>query len=243
MSHLNKIDKEKIPTHVAIIMDGNGRWATKRGEQRSVGHKKGADTVRSIVNAAAEIGIRYLTLYTFSTENWSRPKSEVKTLMSLFVSFCKSETEKLHHKNIRLQIIGDFNQLPYTLQKTIKSAIKITYYNTGMTLILALSYGARQDITYATKKICIDVKQGVISPSDLSEELFRKYLSTENLPYPALLIRPGGERRISNFLLWEIADSELHFAETLWPDFDKEFLYKAIVEYQQKVRILDSIKI
>lgn len=243
MSHLNKIDKEKVPMHVAIIMDGNGRWATKRGEQRSVGHKKGADTVRLIVNAAAEVGIKYLTLYTFSTENWRRPRSEVKTLMSLFVSFCKSETEKLNHHNIRIQTIGDLNQLPIDLQKTIKSTIKITNHNTGMTLILALSYGARQDITYATKKVCNDVKRNVISPTDLSEEVFRKYLATENLPYPELLIRPGGECRISNFLLWEIAYSELYFTETLWPDFDKESFYKAIVEYQQRVKLLVNIKV
>lgn len=241
MSLKNNIDKEKIPCHVAIIMDGNGRWAKKRGKMRVIGHKNGVLSVKKVVKAAAEIGVKYITLYTFSIENWNRPRNEIKALMSLLVSFINSEIENLMKNNIRFLTIGNINSLPVHVQEKINYAIKSTSNNTGLSLILALSYGAKQDIVNATQLIYNDTEKGVLSVSDVTEEIFSKYLSTVNMPYPELLIRTSGEYRISNFLLWEIAYTELYFTETLWPDFDKEEFYKAILDYQNRERRFGKI--
>jgi undecaprenyl diphosphate synthase len=236
MSHINLINKEKLPLHIAVIMDGNGRWAKLRGRQRPYGHRNGASSVRLIVEAAVEIGLKYLTLYSFSTENWKRPEAEVKALMSLLVSFIDAEVENLNNHNIQLQVIGNTKLLPITCQKKLYYAVNSTSSNNGMTLILAISYGGRQDITNATQRVVLDIKQRLLSLSDLSEDIFQKYLSTGNTPYPELLIRTGGEYRLSNFFLWEIAYTELYFSETLWPDFNKESFYEAIVDYQHRER-------
>jgi len=234
MSLKNLINKEKVPSHVAIIMDGNGRWAKKRGKIRLEGHKKGVLSVKKVVEAAAEIGIKYLTLYTFSTENWKRPKAEIEALMSLLVSFINSEIKTLKDNNVRLLTIGELTSLPLSVQKKINYAIKATSKNTGLSLILALSYGAKHDIVNATRRMCKNIEKGELSITDMSEEIFSKYLSTADIPDPELLIRTGGEYRVSNFLLWEIAYTELYFTKTLWPDFDKEEFYKAIVDYQNR---------
>lgn len=234
MSLKNLITKENAPCHVAIIMDGNGRWAKKRGELRIFGHKNGVNAVKKIVEAASAIGIRYLTLYTFSSENCKRPKAEVIALMSLLVNSINSEIENLKNNDVRLLTIGNTTALPVNVQETINNAIKTTSNNTGLSLILALSYGAKQDIAFAVRQICKDIEKGVFSVSDISEEIFSKYLSTANIPDPELLIRTSGEYRISNFLLWEIAYTELYFTETYWPDFDKEEFYKAILDYQNR---------
>jgi undecaprenyl diphosphate synthase len=230
----NLSNKEKVPFHVAIIMDGNGRWAKKRGKIRLEGHKKGVLSVKKVVEAASEIGIKYLTLYTFSTENWKRPKAEIEALMFLLVSSINAEIETLKNNNIRLLTIGDLTSLPLSVQRKFKHAIKATSNNTGLSLILALSYSAKQDIVNAARLFCKNIKKGELSISDVSEEIFRKYLSTADIPDPELLIRTSGEYRVSNFLLWEIAYTELYFTKTLWPDFDKEEFYKAIVDYQNR---------
>jgi len=236
MSLIKIRNKEKLPQHVAIIMDGNGRWAKKRGKVRIFGHENGVTSVKQVVNAAAEIGVKYLTLYTFSIENWNRPKAEIQTLMSLLISFLNSEMETLMDNNIRFLTIGNISSLPARVQKKIDSAVKTTSDNTGLTLILALSYSAKQDIVNATRLICNDIEMGELSIPEVTEEIFNKYLSTENIPNPELLIRTSGEYRVSNFLLWEIAYTELYFTETLWPDFDKEEFYKAILDFQKRER-------
>jgi len=237
MSLKNLINKEKVPSHVAIIMDGNGRWAKKRGEIRIIGHKNGVISVKKVVEAAAEIGIKYLTLYAFSTENWKRPKDEIQALMSILFSYINSELESLMSNNIRLLTIGNTNSLPGRVRKIFNNAIKTTSNNTGLTLILALSYSAKQDIVIATQLISKDIEKGTFPILNISEEIFSKYLSTANIPYPELLIRTSGEYRISNFLLWEIAYSELYFTNILWPDFDKEEFYKSLIYYQNKEKI------
>ncbi|MHB9142355.1 MAG: isoprenyl transferase [Paludibacter sp.] len=236
MSENALIDKEKIPKHIAIIMDGNGRWAENKGKKRTFGHECGVDSVRMIVEVASEIGINYLTLYTFSTENWKRPEAEIKALMSFLTSYIISELETLKRNNIRLLTIGNITSLPLNVQEIINQAIIATSKNTGLSLILALSYGAKQDITSATQKICKDIEEGKIALSDISCQVFSKYLSTANIPDPELLIRTGGEYRFSNFLLWEIAYTEFYFTKTLWPDFDKDEFYKAILDYQTRER-------
>lgn len=228
------INKEKVPVHVAIIMDGNGRWAKKRGKIRLEGHKKGVISVKKVVEAASEIGIKYLTLYTFSTENWKRPKAEIEALMFLLVSSINAEIETLKNNNIRLLTIGDLTSLPLSVQEKINYAIKTTSNNTGLSLVLALSYGAKHDIVNATRRLCKNIEKGELSTTDMSEEIFSKYLSTADIPDPELFIRTSGEYRVSNFLLWEIAYTELYFTKTLWPDFDKEEFYKAIVDYQNR---------
>jgi len=234
MSLIYQIDREKLPCHIAIIMDGNGRWAKKRGKKRKIGHKNGTASVKIVVKAAAEIGVKFLTLYTFSTENWTRPKAEVDALMSLLASSINSEIVDLMKNNIRLLTIGDTSSLPLCVQKILNDAINVTSNNTGLTLILALSYSGKQDITKATQLICKDIEKGDLSISDISEEIFCKYLSTAIIPNPELLIRTSGEYRISNFLLWEIAYTELYFTETLWPDFDKDEFYKAVLDYKNR---------
>lgn len=228
------VDKNKIPTHIAVIMDGNGRWAARRGDARVLGHKKGVDAVKRIVDEASSMGVRYLTLYTFSVENWKRPKEEIKALMSILITAFNSEIERLKTNNIRILVIGDIDSLPYDVQKTLRQAVKSTSRNTGLSLILALSYGGRQDIIYAVQKMNLDIRKKKISLLDVSSELFRSYLSTANIPDPELLIRTGGEYRISNFLLWELAYTEFYFTRTLWPDFDKEEFREAIIEYQSR---------
>ncbi|MBI9056477.1 MAG: isoprenyl transferase [Labilibaculum sp.] len=236
MSVLNKIIKEKLPTHLAIIMDGNGRWAKMRGEHRIVGHQNGVEAVRSTVEASAELGISYLTLYAFSTENWNRPQDEVLGLMSLLVEAIENETPTLMKNNVRLQAIGDLDSLPLEVREKLQGTISNTSKNTGLTLVLALSYSSRWEIVNAVKNIANEVKDGVLSPDEIDFDLFSNKLTTKGIPDPELLIRTSGENRISNFLLWQIAYSELYFTELFWPDFDKEELYKALLNYQNRER-------
>lgn len=228
------VDKNKIPAHIAIIMDGNGRWAARRGEPRFLGHKKGVDAVKRIVDEASSMGVQYLTLYTFSAENWKRPEAEIKALMSILITALNSEIERLKSNNIRILAIGNIESLPYDVQETLRQAIRSTSRNTGLSIVLALSYGGRQDIIYAVQRINLDIRKKKISLLDISAELLRNYLSTANIPDPELLIRTGGEYRISNFLLWELAYTEFYFTRTLWPDFDKEEFREAIIEYQSR---------
>ncbi|MBT6763439.1 MAG: isoprenyl transferase [Prolixibacteraceae bacterium] len=232
----NKLNKNKIPKHVAIIMDGNGRWAEKHGNARVFGHKQGVESVRSTVEGAGEIGIEHLTLYAFSTENWERPKYEIEALMSLLIFAIESETESLMKNNVRLSTIGDLNKMPGSVRTKLNSCINTLQSNTGLNLILALSYSSKWEITEAVKKIVEESKSGKLNPDDINDKLFEKYLSTADLPDPELLIRTSGEFRISNFLLWQIAYSELYFTEKLWPDFRKEDLFRAIFDYQNRER-------
>ena len=227
-----KINPNNLPLHIAITMDGNGRWAKTKGKFRVFGHKNGVKAVRDTVEGAAEIGIKYLTLYAFSTENWSRPKKEVDALMSLLVSTIHKETKTLMDNNIRLESIGNRSELPERCQRELQEAIDKTKNNDGTTLILALSYSSRSEIINAVKQI-VNEK---VSSEDINEELFSQYLSTKGVPNPELLIRTSGEQRISNFLLWQIAYSELYFTDVLWPDFRREDLFEAIYKYQNRER-------
>lgn len=241
MSFKNKILKEKLPTHVAIIMDGNGRWAKMRGEHRIVGHQNGVEAVRQTVEGAAELGISYLTLYAFSTENWNRPQEEVLGLMSLLVEAIENETPTLMKNNVRLEAIGDLESLPIEVKEKLQGTILNTSKNTGLTLILALSYSSRWEIINAVKKIATQIESGAMSIDEISDEVFSKHLTTKGIPDPELLIRTSGENRISNFLLWQIAYSELYFTELFWPDFTKEELYKALFDYQSRERRFGKI--
>jgi undecaprenyl diphosphate synthase len=236
MSYREQINPNKIPAHVAIIMDGNGRWATQRGNDRIFGHQHGVDAVRSVIRAAAEIGVKYLTLYAFSTENWNRPQQEVDALMSLMVNVIKSESDDLLKNNVRLIVIGDQNSLPRKLQNEVEKLIKKLGQNTGLTVVMALSYSSRWEIINAVKTIANDVKKGKIDPDNISQELFPNYLSTAEIPDPELMIRTSGEKRLSNFLLWQLAYSELFFTSMLWPDFTEEDFWEAIFYYQQRER-------
>jgi undecaprenyl diphosphate synthase len=227
-----KIDTDNLPKHIAIIMDGNGRWAKSKGKLRVFGHKNGVTAVRDTVEAAAEIGIQFLTLYAFSTENWERPESEVNALMTLLVTAINKETKTLMDNNIKLSTIGDTNSLPSKAKKELLEAIEKTKDNTRMTLILALSYSGRWDILNAAKNLIADG----IDPKVINEQVFQQYLTTKSVPEPELLIRTSGEYRISNFLLWQIAYSELYFTDTLWPDFRRIDLEKAILDYQNRER-------
>ena len=229
---MREIDKTNLPKHIAITMDGNGRWAKTKGKLRLFGHKNGVKAVRDTVEAAAEIGIEFLTLYAFSTENWKRPESEVNALMTLLVSAISKETTTLMDNNIRLSTIGDTDSLPSKAKKEFLQAIEKTKNNSRMTLVLALSYSGRWDIINAVNTI---VKEDNVN-RDITEEEFQQYLTTKSVPDPELLIRTSGEYRISNFLLWQIAYSELYFTDTLWPDFSKEDLEKAILDYQSRER-------
>lgn len=235
-SFRNRLNKENIPEHVAIIMDGNGRWAKKQGISRIFGHEHGVESVRSTVEGAGEIGVKYLTLYAFSTENWERPKYEVDALMGLLVQTIESETESLMKNNVKLGVIGDVSKMPEKVRDKLFGTIKTLESNTGLNLILALSYSSQWEIIEAIKMIARDSKNGKLNPEDINDKLFRKYLSTSDLPDPELLIRTGGEQRISNFLLWQIVYSELYFTKTLWPDFRKEDLFEAIYNYQKRER-------
>lgn len=236
MDFKENINFEKLPLHIAIIMDGNGRWAKKKGNQRIFGHRNGVKAVREVTEAAAEIGIKYLTLYAFSTENWNRPRIEIDALMQLLVSTINSETETLMKNNVKLISIGDRESLPRQVRAKLEKAINDTSKNTGLTLNLALSYSARWEITKATKDIAADIAKGILKPEDVSEELLSNYLTTKNIPDPELLIRTSGEYRISNFLLWQIAYAEFYFTEKLWPDFRKQDFADAIVNFQMRER-------
>ncbi len=235
-SYKEKINLEKLPRHIAIIMDGNGRWALQHGLDRVGGHHKGVDSVRDVAEAAADLGIEYLTLYTFSTENWSRPKDEVDALMSLFVETIVKELDTLNKNNIRLNAIGDIKSLPEENYKMLVETMEKTSENSRMTLTLAMCYSSRWEIIDAIKKLTIDIELGKLNRKDVTEHLFESYLTTNDIPDPELLIRTSGELRVSNYLLWQIAYSELYFTNVLWPDFRKEELYKAIVDYQNRER-------
>ncbi|MBN2814621.1 MAG: isoprenyl transferase [Bacteroidales bacterium] len=232
----DRIDANRLPRHIAIIMDGNGRWAEKRGNKRIFGHKNAVAAVRDTVEASAELNIQYLTLYAFSTENWKRPKMEVDALMALLVSTIHAETKTLLDNNIRLLSIGNTESLPTDVLAQLRQAEKKTAGNTGLTLVLALSYGSRWEILNAVKKLGNDITTGKVDPSQLNEKTFESYLDTTGFPDPELLIRTSGEFRISNFLLWQIAYTELFFTPTLWPDFRREHLYEAIISFQHRER-------
>ena len=235
-SSREKINLDKLPNHIASIMDGNGRWALQHGLDRVGGHHKGVDSVRDIAEAAADLGIRYLTLYTFSTENWSRPKDEVDALMSLFVETIVKELDTLNKNNIRLSAIGDIKSLPEENYKILTETMEKTSGNSRMTLTLAMCYSSRWEIIDAIKKLASDIESSKLKSKDITEPLFESYLATNDIPDPELLIRTSGELRVSNYLLWQIAYSELYFTNVLWPDFRKEELYKAIVDYQNRER-------
>lgn len=236
MSVKEKIDSTKLPKHIAIIMDGNGRWAKGKGKFRIFGHQNGVKAVRESAEACAEIGVSYLTLYAFSTENWSRPKDEVNALMELLVSTIRKETKTLMKNNIKLQAIGDILDLPLKCQQELKEAIDETASNTGLTLILALSYSARWDLVNAVKKIAYLAQQQQLQIDEITDNTLNQNLSTHAYPHPELMIRTSGEQRISNFLLWELAYSELYFTPKLWPDFTRNDLYEAIYDFQQRER-------
>lgn len=236
MSLSEQIDKNRMPQHVAIIMDGNGRWAKAHGMERNYGHQEGVTSVRKIVEAARKINLKYLTLYTFSTENWNRPEEEIHALMSLLVTAIHRETPDLMKNNVRLMAIGNLNRLPENAHKTLDDCIKQTSKNTGTTVVLALSYSARWEITEAAKQIASEVANGTLTLDEITENKISACLTTNNIPDPDLLIRTGGEKRISNFLLWQISYAELYFTDIFWPEFREEELYDAILYYQQRER-------
>lgn len=233
---LEKIDKKHLPRHIAIIMDGNGRWAKEKGEDRLFGHYHGVESVRNIVEGCAELGIGYLTLYAFSTENWDRPEYEVVGLMELLVSTIRKEVESLDKNNIRLHVIGDMSMLPDYAQKELKEALDFTKDNTGLNLIMALSYSGRWELLNVVKNIAYEVKQGKLSIENIDQDTLQKFLCTSEFPDPELMIRTSGEYRISNFLLYQLAYAELYFTNVRWPDFRKENLYEAIIDYQGRER-------
>jgi undecaprenyl diphosphate synthase len=236
MGLLEKIDKSRLPKHIAIIMDGNGRWAKKKGMLRMFGHQSGVKSVRDVCEACAKLDIPYLTVYAFSSENWNRPQQEVNALMTLLVKTIKGETPSLIKNNIRLQAIGNIALLPSKCIRELNEAIEATKNNTGTTLILALSYSSKWDIVNAFKNIATRIKSGELEVEDINEEIISNNLTTHLYPNPELLIRTSGEYRLSNFLLWELAYSEFHFTEVLWPDFSQEHLYQAIIDYQSRER-------
>jgi undecaprenyl diphosphate synthase len=236
MSEKDKIDSSKLPEHVAIIMDGNGRWAKQKGKSRIFGHHNGVTAVRETTETAAELGIKYLTLYAFSTENWKRPKNEINALMTLLVKTINKETKTLNKNNIRLLAIGDLKSLPESCNKELQDAINKTKNNTRMSLVLALSYSSKWEIVNAAKRIAAEYKNGEINIDQIDQEMFNRYLTTTGIPDPELLIRTSGEYRISNFLLWQIAYAELYFTSKLWPDFRKDDLYDALIDYQNRER-------
>ncbi len=236
MSLKTKIDLEKLPKHIAIIMDGNGRWATQQGKSKIFGHQEGVVSVRKCTEAATEIGVKFLTLYTFSTENWNRPKEEVDALMELLVDSIVKETPTLQKNNVRLMAIGNLDRLPEKAKEKLLTCINDTKNNDKLSLVLALSYSAKWEIVNATQKIAEKVKNGQLSEKEITEEVFANHLTTKGIPEPDLMIRTSGEIRISNFLLWQLAYSEFYFTDIHWPDFREEELYKAILEYQNRER-------
>jgi undecaprenyl diphosphate synthase len=236
MSLREKIDTEKLPVHIAVIMDGNGRWAIQHGKDRIFGHHQGVESVRTIIETSAELGIKFLTLYAFSTENWGRPDDEVSALMGIMVQSLNNETDTLLKNNIRLTSVGDFDRLAPDVRERLFDTIRLTSGSTGLTLILALSYSSRWEIAAAARKIALEVRQGTLDIESINEVEFERHLSTFGIPDPDMMIRTSGELRISNFLLWQLAYSELYFTEKLWPDFGKEDLFHAILDFQKRVR-------
>ena len=233
---LSQIDKGRLPKHIAIIMDGNGRWAKEQGQDRLFGHFHGVESVRNIVEGCAELGVGYLTLYAFSTENWDRPEYEVVGLMELLVTTIRNEVESLSNNNIRLHVIGDMSMLPEYARKELNEALEITAKNTGLNLIMALSYSGRWELLNAVKNIAHEVKTGKLSVEEIDQDTLQQYLCTSEFPDPELMIRTSGEYRISNFLLYQLAYAELYFTNVRWPDFRKENLYEAILDYQARER-------
>ncbi|MDD2673494.1 isoprenyl transferase [Flavobacterium petrolei] len=236
MNLLQHIDATRLPKHLAIIMDGNGRWAKQQGLLRALGHESGTKSVKVIIESSAKLGIEFLTLYAFSTENWNRPKLEVETLMKVLINSLKKELTTLQKNNIKLNAIGNLEKLPKSAQKELLDVIDKTKDNTQMTLTLALSYGSREELVSAVKNICSKVKNNIISIDSIDDSIINEHLYTQNLPDVDLLIRTSGEHRISNFLLWQIAYSELYFTDILWPDFKEQDLYEAIISYQKRER-------
>ncbi|HTI57835.1 isoprenyl transferase [Mucilaginibacter sp.] len=236
MGYKDQIDFSRLPQHIAIIMDGNGRWAKGKGKLRVFGHRNGVVSVRDVVEASAELGIKYITLYTFSSENWNRPKLEVSAIMELMVATINKEIDNFMRNNIRLNAIGELEMLPAKCHKELLSAMNKTAGNTGLTLTLALSYSSRREIAHAAANIARKVQQGELSLDDINEDTFGNNLYTSEMPDPELLIRTSGEYRISNYLLWQIAYAELYFTSKLWPDFRREDLYEAIIDYQKRER-------
>jgi len=230
------IDKDKIPKHIAIIMDGNGRWAKKRFMPRTMGHRAGMASLKKVVRACDELGVAVLTVFAFSTENWKRPSEEVNYLMQLLTEFMHKELDELHQKNVKIQILGDYKAIPAECRAEISNALQMTRSNTGLIFNIALNYGARQEILDAIKKLAVKIAAGEIDANDLNEEIFSRLLYTNGMPDPDLLIRSSGEMRVSNFLLWQIAYTELVVVDTLWPDFTEHDLQRAIIEYQQRDR-------
>jgi undecaprenyl diphosphate synthase len=236
MSTKDKIDLTRLPRHIAIIMDGNGRWAQEQGQDRLYGHFHGVESVRNIVEGCAELNIEYLTLYAFSTENWDRPEPEVTGLMELLVETIRKEVPILNKNNIRLHVIGNMSMLPYYAQTALAEALDMTSRNSGLNLVMALSYSSRWELVNAVQRIAKDVQDGKIDPVSINQDTLQKYLVTSELPDPELMIRTSGEYRISNFLLYQLAYAELYFTSTRWPDFRKEHLYEAIIDFQQRER-------
>lgn len=236
MSYKDQVDLQKLPRHIAVIMDGNGRWAKGKGKLRVFGHHNGVLSVRDVVEGAGELGIQYLTLYTFSAENWNRPKLEVTAIMELLISTLNKEIAKLMKNNVRLNAIGDLDKLPGKCHRELLGAIEKTSGNTGLVLTLALSYGSRDEIVHAARQLAQKVRDGLIQPQEIDEQMFEDNLYTAGIPNPELLIRTSGEYRISNYLLWQIAYAELYFTDKLWPDFRREDLFEAILDYQKRER-------
>lgn len=242
MEYYDTIDKTKLPRHIAIIMDGNGRWAKKRHLPRVMGHRAGVETIREIVKECSRLKIPYLTLYAFSTENWKRPKEEVNALMNLLVEYLRKEVRQLHENAVRIRAIGDLSALPALAQQELAEAMEKTGDNKGVTLSLSLSYGSRNDIRTAIQKMLEECERGELRAADIEEETLRRYLSTRFLPDPDLIIRPSGEYRLSNFLMWEAAYSEFWFSDICWPDFTKEDLHKAIFDFQNRDRRFGQVR-
>ena len=236
MSLKQNIDLERVPQHIAIIMDGNGRWAQEQGQDRLFGHFRGVESVREIVEGCAEIGVKYLTLYAFSTENWDRPSKEVTGLMELLVETLRKEVPVLNKNNIKMHAIGALSMLPPNARLALSEALEMTSTNTGLNLVMALSYSSRWELVNAVKQIALDVKENVLDPESITQDTLQQYLTTSAFPDPELMIRTSGEYRISNFLLYQLAYAELYFTETRWPDFRKENLYEAILDYQKRER-------
>ena len=236
MNLSEQIDKRRLPKHIAMIMDGNGRWAQRKGGERIFGHRNGVESVRQVVEAAGELGVEYLTLYAFSTENWKRPHKEIDGLMTLLTNTITNETKRLNENNVRLLVIGNTTDLPKSVQRHLTQSMNSLSGNTGLTLVLALSYSGRWEITNMVKQMCVDAKSGKLDPDHIDACLVETYLATASIPDPELLIRTSGERRISNFLLWQLAYTELYFTPVLWPDYRKEHFYEAIIDFQRRER-------
>ncbi|WP_024614715.1 isoprenyl transferase [Clostridium sp. Ade.TY] len=237
-----EIDIENIPKHIAIIMDGNGRWAKKRKLPRTMGHKAGVETIRRVLKEADKLGVKYMTLYAFSTENWKRPKDEVNALMKLLIQYLRQEINELHKNGVKINVLGDISKLPLECQKEINSSVVKTENNTGITMNIALNYGGRDEIIRATKLIVEDILSGKIKKEDIDDNIFEEHLYTKGIPDPDIIIRPSGEQRLSNFLLWQCAYSEFWYSDICWPDFKEEDLRKAIYDFQNRDRRFGGIK-